>query len=217
MRYVTVVAHPKEGALHPLDRTLRDDPRISREAVHRVELLDDGSVVMFAEATGDADRLREILADSDHVYDFTVTDDGDGRLFSYSHYEPNDAVRDLMLRRREQALVVKMPVEYTDDGGMRATYVGREADFRGAMADQPDSVAVEILSTGEYRPDAEDLYARLTARQREVLDAAVELGYYENPRAATHGEVAETVGVSPSTVGEHLRKIESSVFGELVR
>lgn len=217
MRYVTVVARPRDGALHPLDRTLGDDPAVTREAIHRVELLDDDSVVMFAEASGDADRLRQILADSDHVRDFTVTDDGDGRMFSYSHYEPNEAIRELMTRRREQELLVKMPVEYTADGGMRATYVGRAEDFRGAMADQPESVDVEILSTGEYRPDAEDLYARLTARQREILAAAVELGYYDNPRRATQEEVAETVGASASTVGEHLRKVEASVFAELVR
>ncbi|WP_158059412.1 helix-turn-helix domain-containing protein [Halorussus halophilus] len=217
MRYVTVVARPKEDELHPLERALRDEPKIRREAIHRAELLDDGSIVMFAEASGETDRLREILSASDTVYDFTVTDDGDGRMFSYSHYDPTEAIRRLMERRRQQELVVKMPVEYTDDGGMRATYVGREEDFANAMANQPESVDVEIVSTGEYRPDAEDLYARLTARQREILDAAVESGYYENPREATHEEIAGAVGVAPSTVGEHLRKIESSVFGELVR
>ncbi|WP_137286162.1 helix-turn-helix domain-containing protein [Halorussus salinisoli] len=216
MRYVTVVARPTEGALHPLDRALRDEPAVEREAIHRAELLDDDTIVMFAEARGDADRLREILADSDHVREFTVTADDEGRIYSYSHYDPNDTLRKLLLRRREQELVVRMPLEYTDDDAMRATYVGRDEAFREAMANQPEGVEVEIESTGEYHPKAEDLFAQLTERQQEVLRVAVRAGYYETPREATHEDVAEVVGLSPGTVGEHLRKIESKVLSRLV-
>ena len=216
MRYVTVLARPTDGALNPIDRALRDEPDVKREAIHRAELLDDDTVVMFAEARGDADALREILADSDLVRDFTVAADDDGRIYSYSHYEPNETIRDMLLQRREQEPVVRMPVEYTDGGDIRATYVGRDEAFREAMGNQPDGVEIEILSTGEYRPDAEDLFAQLTERQQEILRTAVRLGYYENPREATHEEVAAAVDCSPSTVGEHLRKIESKVFTRLV-
>jgi predicted DNA binding protein len=216
MRYVTILARPTEGALHPLDRALREEPAIDREAIHRAELLEDDTIVMFAEARGDADRLREILADSAHVHEFTVTADDENRIYSYSHYEPNDTLRDLLLRRREQELVVRMPLEYTDDGAMRATYVGRDEAFQRAMADRPESVEIDIESTGDYHPDAEDLLAQLTARQREVLRTAVGEGYYESPREATHEDVAEAVGLSPATVGEHLRKIESKVLKRLV-
>jgi len=216
MRYVTVLARPTDGALNPIDRALRDEPDVKREAIHRAELLDDDTVVMFAEARGDADALRQILADSDLVRDFTVAADDDGRIYSYSHYEPNETIRDMLLRRREQEPVVRMPVEYTDGGDIRATYVGRDEAFREAMGNQPDGVEIEILSTGEYRPDAEDLFAQLTERQQEILRTAVRLGYYENPREATHEEVAAAVDCSPSTVGEHLRKIESKVFTRLV-
>lgn len=216
MRYVTVLARPTEGALNPLDRALRDDPDVKREAIHRAELLEDDTIVMFAEARGDPERLREMLAESDLVHDFTVTADDEGRIYSYSHYDPDDTVRDLMLRRREQEPIVRMPVEYTDDGAMRATYVGRDAAFRDAMADQPKGVEVEIVSTGDYHPKAEDLFAQLTVRQQEILRTAVELGYYENPRQATHREIADAMDRSPATVGEHLRKIESAVFTRLV-
>ncbi|WP_444542726.1 helix-turn-helix domain-containing protein [Halomicrobium urmianum] len=43
------------------------------------------------------------------------------------------------------------------------------------------------------------------------------MGYYRNPREATHEDVAERVGTTASTVGEHLRKIESRVFSRFVR
>ena len=57
----------------------------------------------------------------------------------------------------------------------------------------------------------------LTGRQREILEAAVESGYYEEPRGATHEEIAREVGVSAGTVGEHLRRVEEKVLLSPVR
>ena len=60
------------------------------------------------------------------------------------------------------------------------------------------------------------LYAQLTDRQREILAAAVEVGYYEVPRQASHEDIADHLGIAPATVGEHLRKIESTVLKEII-
>jgi predicted DNA binding protein len=35
------------------------------------------------------------------------------------------------------------------------------------------------------------------------------------PRRATHDDIAERTGLSPSTVSEHMQKIEAGVFGAL--
>lgn len=210
MRYVTVEARPTGGGFHPLDRRLATDPDVTRRAIHRVELLADGTCAMLAEAYGDLDRLRAILAEAPSVEEFTVSDD-DGRGFSYSRYEPTDAVRELMERRRRSPVVLDMPVVYTEDGGMRATYVGTAEAFAGGL-DLPDAADVRIVETGEYAPERKDLLAHLTARQREVLRAAVDRGYYRAPRRTTHEEIAAAVGCSATTVGEHLRKVEATVF-----
>jgi len=52
----------------------------------------------------------------------------------------------------------------------------------------------------------------LTERQQETLQAAIEAGYYNVPREATHEDIAERLGRSDGTVGEHLRKIEAKVM-----
>ena len=49
-----------------------------------------------------------------------------------------------------------------------------------------------------------------------VAVAALELGYYRNPREATQEDVAAVLGCSPGTVGEHLRKAEERVFSQFV-
>jgi predicted DNA binding protein len=48
-----------------------------------------------------------------------------------------------------------------------------------------------------------------------VLRVAVDLGYYREPREATHDEIAAATGLSETTVSEHLRKIEATVFSSL--
>jgi predicted DNA binding protein len=87
--------------------------------------------------------------------------------------------------------------------------------LRETLADLSPGLDVTVARIGPYS-DADELVSLLTDRQREVLDVALDLGYYEVPRRATHRDVAERLGLSVGTVSEHLQKIESRVF-ETVR
>ena len=59
--------------------------------------------------------------------------------------------------------------------------------------------------------DSERLASRLTDRQLEVVHAAVRMGYFE-PDGAGADEVAEELGISPSTLSTHIRRIMAKVF-----
>jgi len=212
MRYVTVNIIPRDGAaFHPLGQELAEEPSITREAIHQVELLADGTGVMLAEARGDEQRYRDILDDSEYVYDFAVTG-ANGWWYSYTHFEPTDLISEMVSQRRESEVVMEMPVETRPDGTLVATLVGDEGAFTDAVVPAADSYDIEVRETGDRPPNMGDLFACLTARQQEILTAALDLGYYENPRQATQEDIAEIVDATPSTVGEHLRKIESRVF-----
>lgn len=56
----------------------------------------------------------------------------------------------------------------------------------------------------------------LTARQRDVLRAARDAGYYEIPRAVTTEELSESFDLDRRTVEEHLRRAENKLLGALV-
>ncbi len=53
---------------------------------------------------------------------------------------------------------------------------------------------------------------KLTKSQRSAIDLANAMGYYEFPRKASPAEVAKKLGVSKSTLLEHLHKAESRVI-----
>lgn len=178
--------------------------------VYRVEVLADRTVTAVVRFEGDPDAVRERLEADETVVDASVTDRPDG-LF-YVRFEPRTAVRRMIDARRETPLAMRMPMQLDADGSATATFYGDPEDFTDALAMLPDDVAVDVEYIRDARPVEQSVFAALTARQREVLDVAVEAGYYDDPRGATHADLADALDVSPTTVSEHLRRIERRVF-----
>lgn len=218
MRYLTVGIQVAEtGAFHPVEKRLAEESAIQQEAIHHIELLADGTVVMLAEGSGDRRRYEEIMRESAHVETFLVS--GEQRWIATSQFEARGLVGQFLEMRRETDLVVEWPIQFTGAGTVEVTFLGTGPEFRDFYNDTALSEAfdVEVIETGTYDPNAPSFTRMLTTRQQEVLEAAVEEGYYNNPREATHAEVAEVVGIAPTTVGDHLREIETTVFETLVR
>jgi predicted DNA binding protein len=217
MRYLTVLVSRSDGdGFHPLGTKLGAEQSITREAIHHVDLLADGTVLLFAEGSGKRDRYEAIMRESPRVDDYLVS--GQERWMAVSRFEATPPIRRLLELERESELVVETPIRITDDGSLRVTYVGRDAAFRGIVRSvgEDADLTFDVVETGSYDPDGSALLRVLTTRQQEVLEAAVETGYYGAPRRATQADVAERVGIAPTTAGEHLRKIEAQVFDVLV-
>lgn len=58
--------------------------------------------------------------------------------------------------------------------------------------------------------------SKLTSRQLEILETALEMGYFERPRRANATEIASTLDINPSTFQEHLAAAESKMFEEIL-
>lgn len=56
----------------------------------------------------------------------------------------------------------------------------------------------------------------LTARQREVLHTAHELGYFDHPKGANAGEVAAALGITTSTFTEILSAAQRNLHGPIL-
>jgi predicted DNA binding protein len=212
MRYATVSLTPGEGGFHPVDRSLAADPSVRRESIEQVNLLDDGTAVMLYALRGDMDRAADLIAGHEDIIDYEVSGDGEG--LAYVHFHPNPRTRTLLDIVQQNEIILKTPVECIDDGGIRFTVLGDGGVIQRAIGDIPPELTLSLERMGDYHPD--ELFSTLTERQQEILEAAVELGYYEVPRRTTHEAIAETVGLSAGTVGEHLRKVEGRVLSALV-
>jgi predicted DNA binding protein len=59
----------------------------------------------------------------------------------------------------------------------------------------------KILKTGDYEADKSSFTRMITSRQKEVVEAAVNLWYYNESRQASLEDIGEAIGISPGTVG----------------
>lgn len=214
MRTATVRLSPPGRGLHPADAAVAARSGLERVAIDHIMGLADGAGVARCRLRGDAETVDDVLTDTEGVLDHNVTDT-DGTLYVYVHFVPTETAETLLELRRAHELVVRTPIRWLADGRLEVSAVGDDRTLQAAVEDLPEAVDVELVELTEYDPASERPEALLTDRQLEVLDAALEVGYYEEPRRGTQADVAEAVGLAPATVGEHLRRIEGTVLRSL--
>jgi predicted DNA binding protein len=76
-----------------------------------------------------------------------------------------------------------------------------------------------LLRTEGDRSDHDLVFVdrgRLTERQRDVLETAHEMGYFERPKGANAGEVAAALGISRSTFSEHLAAAQTKLLDAIL-
>lgn len=110
----------------------------------------------------------------------------------------------------EAGVPLRTPFEITD--GVATWDLTTSTARLSALGDRLEENGVgfelEFLrDDGEIRAQS-----RLTDRQREVLGAAVEQGYYETPRRTTLTELSASLDISKATGSEVLHRAEGSIL-----
>ena len=216
MKYLKLSLSPTERVIHPIDGFVAGHEAVSREALLHVDCRADGTTVLLYRVTGDGEAFADALAEQPEVHDQEVVDLAGEAYHAFVQAHSTDRGNALLDVAHEHALIVDTPLEFTD-GGLQATLVGTHGNLRNALGAIPDAVEFAVDNAGTYVPGSEDLLSPLTDRQLEVFETAVEEGYYDVPRRATHKDIAENLGCAPSTVDEHLRKAESRVVTGLLQ
>lgn len=210
MRYVDLWVEP-DTWFHDIDSHIFDDPAVSHGPIHHLRLLRDDTAVILYELEGKPERIETLFERQfDHAITYQ-TSHIEGGTMVYAHIDPSDLVRRLLSLPLEAGLLIDFPLRFTPEGRLHLTVVGEEAAVRDALSAVPEGVAFGIEATGQYRPAAKRVVAQLTSRQREILETALELGYYEEPRRATYRDIAAVHDCTTATVGEHLRRAESQI------
>lgn len=225
MRYITAIIALEEYIRSKNDHQMQrgvNDPReiwidgtlvATQEAIHYINLLDDGTVVGVARFRGDADRLATIEDEIPEIIACTVT--GGETWLAYMHYEPDAVEKTLLEGIDTEAISIDWPMRETNDG-LQVTLFGEDAALQQLIAGFPDEVDVTLERTGEYQPNIGDPAGQLTDRQREILQTALAAGYYDIPRRATQRDLATEFGLSRGTIGDHLRRAEAKIIRSII-
>lgn len=79
-----------------------------------------------------------------------------------------------------------------------------------------DSSMTTLWTTDESTMSDAEAVDDLTDRQRQVLELAVEAGYFERPRHNNTGELVDTLDISRATFTQHLRAAQRKLFTDKI-
>jgi len=80
-----------------------------------------------------------------------------------------------------------------------------------------DDSVTTLWTTDKSTPSKTGAVDDLTDRQRQVLELAIEAGYFERPRHNNTGELAATLDISRATFTQHLRAAQRKLFADKIR
>ncbi|WP_226480600.1 helix-turn-helix domain-containing protein [Natrinema amylolyticum] len=181
-----------------------------REAgIRDVEMLEDRGYTCVPQVEVEARLDADALADLDCVDDWELvaeTEDAYRYLLELTATElPEETVDD------HAALLGACETTVTDHGAL-VSLVGSQDAIREMLRHyEAAGVTPDLCKLGEYDGEASALDA-LTDRQREVIETAYEMGFYEIPRQASTDDVAGTLDVDAATVSEHLQRAERNLL-----
>lgn len=103
-----------------------------------------------------------------------------------------------------------------DDGGIDIDLVGSQNDIAREI-NEYDTAGMSVLleRISDYNGPRHTLDA-LTDRQREILQMAYDMGYFDVPRNVSTADVADELQLDSSTVAEHLQRAERNLVGNLL-
>ena len=218
MRTVVVRVATSNGVFNTLDRAFAASESFERDQVLEMDWLSDGTVVALYSVRGGSETdLAALLADSETVLHSDVFNgDGPEDHIAFVHLETESPVSELLSLVDRNGLLINRPISLAGDG-IEVYVTGAEGAIQTAMAELPDDIDLHIEHAASGPPTDRSVRSRLTDRQREAIEAAIELGYYRTPREATYEDIASRLDCAPSTANELLRRAESelvtSAFG----
>lgn len=105
---------------------------------------------------------------------------------------------------------------HVDDEGMDIAMVGSQEDIAREISEYgATGMTVLLERIADYGGPRNTLDV-LTDRQREILQTAYDLGYFDVPRSVSTADVAGTLELDPSTVAEHLQRAECNLVANLL-
>ena len=180
----------------------------------------DEALLVYASVTGgDPERAVELAADHDAIDDATLVaaeDDGGLLLLTVTERTPLSAMREVGGRVEEVTVedgVGRLVVAVAGDADTRRAVERFQREFPDARLVSQQEVERPVRTPRTFR---RQVLEALTEKQRRALEAAFYGNYFERPRTINGTELAESLGITPSTFHQHLqaglRKVLAAVF-----
>ncbi|WP_226008025.1 helix-turn-helix domain-containing protein [Natrinema salinisoli] len=208
---VRIMAHGQAGDIHPMYGVMTEAPFIERATAVQWNYTGDALGILHY-VLGDADALERAMQEIPEVVGYDIERIDKRSCYVYIRDATTDSLQEMFGPISSGGLVVVPPIKYEPDGTVVFSIFGPDDELQDAMKDISVPVDVTIEAVGGLAGTTAAIETLLTVRQHEVVETAVELGYYDIPRTASQEDIAVELDCAPSTIAEHLRKAESRVL-----
>lgn len=159
------------------------------------------------------------------VSDKKINDQNIEEIFSYN----SDRVYRIQ-RKNENCICTSMeesdtPITnvYANKGDLFISFYAKNIENLKKILkniDKKEDIKIEFLVESPENNENENKTKfidldRLTDRQIEVLNKAYEMGYFEHPKKANAGEIAQELGITPPTLIEHLSAAQTKIINQI--
>jgi predicted DNA binding protein len=152
-----------------------------------------------------SEKIVDFLRHDDYVYDIDIVKGTPGRIIGSLKTRKCTACRTFA-----GADCFLISATSKPDGKLEWTLLGSDTMVKSLLKELKDAeVVAEVLRISRIEEEEE-----LTARQEQILQIALEKGYFEFPKKITLRQLAKTLGISPATLTEILRRGQKRVLQE---
>lgn len=163
--------------------------------------------VMQLEVSNKLDEDRLTMFDSVSQWEF-VTEKDDSFLYLIEVIAPGLSDRNKPVKND---LIGTCDPSMTEHGATMEL-VGPQQTISQTLREYEEvGVSVELVKLSDYEGSTKTLDV-LTDRQKEVVQTAYGMGFYEVPREASTADIAAELDIDTSTVAEHLQRAERNLL-----
>lgn len=212
MRYLEISARPSPEVTPPLFDLIARSDTVEESRALEWNLSPSNTVTVFYGIKGDVGAFEDSAPAIDAISDFEVSVIDDGFFQALLTVDPTEIplLERLLSTMSRPGLVIITPVVYRA-GQVHLRLVANSSLLQSTVDTLPPEVNVDVSEIGSVPSPATAPRATLTDKQREAVEAALELGYYDSPASASHEDIAARLGCAPSTASEHLKKAEAGL------
>jgi len=208
MKHAQVRTSPDPDLTPPIFKLIAEAPFVTETRLVEWNLTARPTALFVVE--GNRERLRtELETQSGVTWDLAPIEPG--RTYLRAGIDPGPLLASVVSAMRTAGVIVVKPIVYRN-GYVSVRLVGDADQLQNLLDAMPDGAEVTLEGIKSGAPTKPEPVTLLSDRQREAVRTALELGYYEQPREATHADVAEALGCSSSTASEHLQKGEAALI-----
>ncbi|MDQ2051286.1 helix-turn-helix domain-containing protein [Natronolimnohabitans sp. A-GB9] len=219
MKYLDVRLSQPDSMLHPMQRFIREGDAVRYEELRAWNLdpRDDGLEYELFYVEADRDRYVDALESVESVRWYDLTPIDDESFYCYVRQETREEDVRWRAAFAELNLVAVPPIVYDSTAAFYVTVVGDGDDLQAMLDGLPAAIDVTVETIGEYDRRHAPISGGLTDRQLEAVECAVDVGYFEVPRAAGVDAVADELDCASSTAATLLQKAQARVMRRLVQ